>query len=253
MPTYYPSIPQDLAEWAMKQPLFWTASAPRAGQHINLSPKGYATFTVLAPNLAAYLDHTGSGAETAAHLYENGRITIAWASFDKSPRIMRLWCRGTVVELGSRKFEDVLGKMREVQKRLGMELGYGESLDGVRAIMLLEVFRCGTSCGYGVPVFEGSFAERPTMDRFSTKLTERGELGKYRTDWNVRSHDGCVGLREARRAKGEWLIVGDLAAWIKMMWGLRDAVLVGIVLGVLSMLLLGRTEAMGGVRALMRL
>ncbi|KZO96625.1 pyridoxamine phosphate oxidase family protein [Calocera viscosa TUFC12733] len=252
MAPYSPSIPEDLAEWAMRQPLFWTASAPRAGKHINLSPKGYATFTVLGPNLAAYLDQTGSGAETAAHLHENGRITIGWCSYDKSPRIMRIWCKGRVLELGTTEFEDVVGKMREVQKRLGVELGHGENLGGVRAIVLLEVFKCGTSCGYGVPVLNGSFTERPALDKWSSRMVQRGELTKYRTDWNVRSLDGLTGLRQARREKGEWLIVGDVVAWLKMMWGLRDAVLFGIVLGVLVVLLLGRIQAMGWVKTLVR-
>jgi len=255
MPTYYPSIPDELAEWAMRQPLFWTASAPRAGKHINLSPKGYATFTVLGPNLAAYLDHTGSGAETAAHLYErgNGRITIGWCSYDRSPRIMRIWCTGRVLELGTREFDSTMGRMREVQKHLGVDMGYGESVEGVRAIVLLEVFKCGTSCGYGVPVFDGTFAERPTMDNFASKMVAKSALTKYRADWNVRSHDGLTGLRQARKEKGEWLVVGDLVAWGKMMWGLRDAVLVGVVLGVLLMLLVGRVLTVGGLVALVRL
>ncbi|EJU04587.1 hypothetical protein DACRYDRAFT_75451 [Dacryopinax primogenitus] len=251
MPTYYPSIPEELGEWAMRQPLFWVASAPRAGQHINLSPKGYATFAVLGPNLAAYLDHTGSGAETAAHLYENGRITLGWCSFEKGPRIMRIWCKGRVVEVQTKEFDDLMRKIKAVQKRLGVDLGYGEQADGVRAIVVLEVFRCGTSCGYGVPLFDGTFSERPTMDDFVTKLVAKNGLTKYRTEWNVRSHDGLTGLRQARREGGKWLPLGEMVAWMRMMWGLRDAVLLGIVLGVLGMVLLGKVQAMGGLRALM--
>src|SRR3954452_12005867 len=113
MPKFYDSIPDHLADWASKQPVFFTASAPLVGKHVNISPKGLpsATFTIFSPNTAAYVDATGSGAETISHLYENGRVTIMFCSFGESPRIMRFFCKGRVVEWDRPEFESLLSKM----------------------------------------------------------------------------------------------------------------------------------------------
>ena len=83
---------------ALSQKLFFTASAPSYGQHVNISPKGLpsSTFCIFGPNNAGYVDATGSGSETISHVYENGRITIMFCSFAKSPRILRFFCRYAV-------------------------------------------------------------------------------------------------------------------------------------------------------------
>src|SRR4051812_46694850 len=95
-----PSLTPALTTWAMAQPVFFIASAPRHGRHINVSPKGMpaASLAILSPMLLAYVDHTGSGCETIAHLYENGRATVMWMSVGPNPRILRLFCTGEVVE-----------------------------------------------------------------------------------------------------------------------------------------------------------
>lgn len=100
MPKFYDSISNHLADWAMRQPVFFTASAPLIGRHVNISPKGMpsATMKILSPNSLAYIDATGSGSETIAHIYENGRVTIMFCSFGATPRIMRFFCTGRVVE-----------------------------------------------------------------------------------------------------------------------------------------------------------
>ena len=132
MPSYYDSISDDLRDWALSQPLFFTASAPLTGAHINVSPKGLpaATLSVLNPNFVAYVDATGSGVETISHVYENGRVTIMFCGFGKSPKIMRWFCRGRVVERGEEEgeFEDWLMKM-------------GKDLPGARAVILLDVWK----------------------------------------------------------------------------------------------------------------
>ncbi|KZF19481.1 hypothetical protein L228DRAFT_251075, partial [Xylona heveae TC161] len=118
MPTFYPSISSNLADWALNQPLFFTASAPLAGRHVNISPKGHprSTFRILDENHAAYIDATGSGSETISHAYEpgNGRVTIMFCSFGASPRIMRFFCNASVVEW------DQGSRWDDAVKRFGM-------------------------------------------------------------------------------------------------------------------------------------
>ena len=116
---------------ALDQQVFFTASAPLTGKHVNISPKGLpsSTFSIFDPNHAAYVDATGSGSETISHVYENGRITIMFCSFAKSPRIMRFFCMGKVVEWDDVRFGQLL-------KRMGKE-----RIEGARAVILLDVFK----------------------------------------------------------------------------------------------------------------
>lgn len=116
---------------ALKQQVFFTASAPLAGKHVNISPKGLpsSTFSIFDPNHAAYVDATGSGNETISHLYENGRITIMFCSFASAPRIMRFFCWGKVIEWDQPEFEGLIGKMGK------------EKILGARAVILLDVFK----------------------------------------------------------------------------------------------------------------
>jgi hypothetical protein len=113
MPKFYPSITPDLHDWALRQSIFFVASAPLRGKHINLSPKGLpdASFAILGPNEAAYIDATGSGNETICHLRENGRITILFCSFDAAPRILRFFCTGSVIEWDQPEFHTYLERM----------------------------------------------------------------------------------------------------------------------------------------------
>ena len=115
---------------ALAQQIFFTASAPLTGKHVNISPKGLpsSTFSIFDPNHAAYVDATGSGSETISHVYENGRVTIMFCSFATSPRIMRFFCKGRVVEWDAPGFEGLLRKM-----------GKGR-IEGARAVILLDIF-----------------------------------------------------------------------------------------------------------------
>lgn len=131
MPKFYSSISDDLADWAMRQPVFFIASAPLTGDHVNISPKGLpsATLKILSPNSLAYIDATGSGSETIAHIYENGRATIMFCSFGATPRIMRFFCKGRVVEWDQPEFEVLLEKMGKAR------------IPSARAVILLDVFK----------------------------------------------------------------------------------------------------------------
>ena len=104
----FDGIDERLAEWIAAQPLFFVATAPMSADgHVNCSPKGLpGTFAVLDENEVAYLDLTGSGAETIAHVKENGRIVIMFCAFTKRPRIVRLHGTARVVEAGSAEFSE---------------------------------------------------------------------------------------------------------------------------------------------------
>src|SRR5258708_35158967 len=103
MGTAYPALDERLVRFIASQPVFFVATAPcldaaGGGGHVNVSPKGYRdTFAVLDPLTVAYLDLTGSGAETIAHVRQNGRITIMFCSFDRTPKILRIYGTGRAV------------------------------------------------------------------------------------------------------------------------------------------------------------
>lgn len=131
MGKFYASISDDLRDWALRQQVFFVASAPLRGRHVNLSPKGLpdSCFAILNPNEVAYIDSTGSGCETISHVRENGRITVMFCSFGASPRIMRFFCTGTVIEWDQPEFLEYSQRMGKPQ------------IVGARAIIKLDVFK----------------------------------------------------------------------------------------------------------------
>jgi hypothetical protein len=261
MPKFYPSLTPDLTAWLTSQPVFFTATAPTHGKHINLSPKGHpsATFRVLSPTTAAYLDATGSGAETIAHIYENGRVTIMFTSFATSPRILRLFCRARVVEVGAAGFGEALAWFGGGGGGGGSSEGKGASagvLDGSRAVVVLQILKVQTSCGYGVPVLVtggedgggggAGLEDRETLGRWAEKKVGDGEMVEYRAEWNSASLDGLPGLRAARRAKGEKALwVGNAKAWVRRVGQEWDGLIVGAVVGLGAGLLIPRIVLYG--------
>ncbi|KAL4946769.1 hypothetical protein BDV06DRAFT_208420 [Aspergillus oleicola] len=216
MPKFYQTISPDLRDWALKQKVFFTASAPLSGQHINLSPKGLpdASFAILGQNEAAYVDATGSGGETISHLRENGRITIMFCSFDAAPRIMRFFCTGSVIEWSDPEFNQYL-------ERMG-----GKNLIGARAIIRLNVFKVQTSCGFGVPQLALStdpetnepkpyLQDRKTLSNWAGKVVEAGGIRSYQSEWNSRSLDGLPGLRTALQDSGQSVQLAKLSNWTR--------------------------------------
>ena len=167
----YPSIPPHLAEFALSQPIFFTGSAPTYGAHVNLSPKGLpaATFSIINPNLCAYIDSTGSGAETIAHIYENGRVTIMFCSFGLSPMIMRLFCKGKVVEWDQPEFAEWTRRMRKPID----DDGHG-AFKGARAIIVLEVWKARISSRLSRITLLTPTLYRPNRLAASASLTSPG-------------------------------------------------------------------------------
>ncbi|KAI9795394.1 MAG: hypothetical protein M1833_007182 [Piccolia ochrophora] len=233
MVKFYDSITDELRDWCLEQPVFFTASAPLSGKHINVSPKGLpsATFTIFDPNHAAYVDTTGSGSETISHVYENGRVTIMFCSFETMPRIMRLFCQGSVVEWDQPQFEPLLRRMGK------------QRIDGARAVVLLEVFKAQTSCGYGVPLLdknppsESRFEDRKTMKHWAANMMEKNKLQSYQTQSNARSLDGLPSLRAARKDRGEWLLLEDATARLRRIAAQREGFVAGVLFAALLMIL----------------
>jgi hypothetical protein len=176
-------IDDRLAGWMLDQHVFFVGTAPLDGAgHVNVSPKGIAgSFAVLGPRSVAYLDRTGSGVETIAHLRENGRIVVMFCAFDGPPKIVRLHGRGDVVEPGDPGFDELAARFPSAGAR------------GVRSIITVAVDRISDSCGFGVPVMEYQ-GDRETMDRWVSGKSD-AELAAYRRDKNAASIDGLPGVR----------------------------------------------------------
>ena len=167
-------ITPDLQEFIEAQPVFFVGSAPLAADgHVNLSPKGLDSFRVLSPGRVAYLDLTGSGNETSAHLTENGRITFMFCAFSGPPRILRLYGRGTVILPSGPEWPALAGLF--------------PTFPGTRQIIAADIHRVQTSCGFGVPVMK-TIEQRDTLVRWAVAKGE--QLSEYRQNKNARSIDG---------------------------------------------------------------
>lgn len=177
MAKFYEAIGDDLRAFIEAQRLFFVATAPvGADGHVNVSPKGLDGFRVLGPNRVAYIDLTGSGNETSAHLRQNGRITFMFCAFEGPPKILRLYGRGETVLPGDPRW----ATLRPL---------FGEE-PGARQIVAVEVERVQTSCGFGVPLYDYA-GERETLVRWAEAKGDDG-LATYRAEKNARSIDDLV-------------------------------------------------------------
>ena len=168
-------IDDALSDWIGRQHVFFVATAPlSADGHVNLSPKGLDTFRLLTPTRLAYLDLTGSGNETAAHVAENARITIMFCSFTGGPMILRLYGRGRVVLKGTPEWEELAPRFPEYLS--------------TRQIIVADIDRVQTSCGFGVPTME-LVGERDALVYWAEKKGADG-LAAYRREKNTTSIDG---------------------------------------------------------------
>ncbi len=177
MATDYEAISEEQRAFIEAQHLFFVASAPLSGEgHVNMSPKGLDSFRVLGPNRVAYLDLTGSGNETSAHLQENGRITFMFCAFDRPPTILRLYGRGRAVLPGDAEWSELAPHF---VAHLSM-----------RQIIVAEISLVKSSCGYAVP-FMTFAGDRDTLDRW-TESKGPEALDDYRRAKNARSIDGLA-------------------------------------------------------------
>lgn len=173
MAKFYAELTPTLQDFMQEQQIFFTASALAQGR-INLSPKGMHTFRCFGPTQVAYLDLTGSGNETSAHLTANGRLTIMFCSFVGEPLILRLYGQGEVIRPRDRTWSGWLESFNE--------------LPGTRQIIILHIESVQTSCGFGVPLYEYQ-GDRDQLTQWATQKGTAG-LQQYQRQKNQVSIDG---------------------------------------------------------------
>jgi predicted pyridoxine 5'-phosphate oxidase superfamily flavin-nucleotide-binding protein len=184
----YESIDERLRAFIEAQPVFFVATAPDSGGHVNVSPKGYRdTFAVLDERTVAYLDLYGSGAETIAHLRDNGRITIMFCSFGRQPKVLRLYGTGRVIRPDDAEWDGLIGR-------------FGAGHAGTRAMVVVDVARIGDSCGYSVPYMELA-GERGLLDDQHGRRSPGEWVPRVRR--NATSIDGLPALEPDHPAPGQ--------------------------------------------------
>jgi hypothetical protein len=174
-----PGIDASLAGWIGKQHVFFVGTAPLSPDgHVNVSPKGGDCFRILGEREVAYLDFTGSGAETAAHVRENGRIVVMFCAFEGKPEIVRLHGHAELIDLDHADFPALAAL-------------FPPNL-GARAVFRIKLDRVSTSCGFAVPLMDYR-DDRKTLDKWAEAKGPEA-LEKYRRQKNERSIDGLPAL-----------------------------------------------------------
>ncbi|ETK34283.1 pyridoxamine 5'-phosphate oxidase family protein [Microbispora sp. ATCC PTA-5024] len=175
----YDRLTDRLREFISAQPVYFVATAPDQGGHVNVSPKGYPdTFTVIDDTTVAYLDLDGSGVETIAHIRDNGRVTVMFCAFDGPPNIVRLYGTGRVVTPADPDFAVLI-------PRFGPH-------PGVRSIIVVSCDRISDSCGFSVP-FMSYEKDRTLLDEWAGRKDVQQKRA-YRARHNRESIDGLAAL-----------------------------------------------------------
>jgi hypothetical protein len=178
MAKWYTEITEHIQAFIAEQQMFFVASAALSAEgHVNLSPKGLDSFRVLGPNQVAYLDMTGSGNETSAHLLENGRITLMFCAFKGAPNIVRLYGKGHVVRPQDAEWE-------------GLAANFSTFYPGTRQMIFADIDKVQTSCGYAVPLYEYQ-GQRDTLIRWAETKGDDG-IVDYWQEKNACSMDGLA-------------------------------------------------------------
>ena len=173
MAEQFEALTEKHIEFIQAQHLFFVGTAGAEG-FVNVSPKGMDSFRVLDPSSVAWLNLTGSGNETAAHVLENGRMTVMFCSFDKQPLILRLYGKATAVHPRDNDWAALEGQF--------------PSYTGTRQIFRLQLDMVQTSCGYAVPFYE-LVGERPTLKKWADNRGRDG-VEAYWEEKNTTSLDG---------------------------------------------------------------
>lgn len=163
--------------------MFFVATAPSGDDgRVNLSPKGYDSFRILDETHVAYLDLMGSGAETIAHVKQNGRISFMFCAFEGKPNIVRFYGKGSVVLPGDDRWDELAGLFEDVR-----------STDAVvRSVIVAEIDRTSNSCGYAVPFMDFVEARSKLMDYGEGRSDEAN--ASYMAEHNAVSIDGIPAL-----------------------------------------------------------
>jgi hypothetical protein len=183
MAKIYSDIGERIADFIREQRVFFVGTAPLAGDgHVNISPKGLDSFRVLGPNRVAYLDLVGSGIETVSHLRENGRLVLMFCAFEGSPKIVRLYGRGSVVEPGDAEWQELLAHF--------------PPYPNARSVIVADIERVSDSCGFGVPLYRYQ-GDRSQLRDWAQRKGADGLLA-YKGEHNRASIDGLPGLLRPR-------------------------------------------------------
>ena len=175
----YKEIDRKSANWIEEQRMFFVATAPISGEGlVNLSPKGLDSFRILDPHTVAYLDLTGSGIETIAHVKENARITIMFCSFEGPPKILRIYGQGEIIEKSNPRFSTLISKFIKFKS--------------ARAIIVINIKRVANSCGFGIPIYHFQ-QQRDTLINWAENKGEKG-INAYHKEHNEQSLDKLKGL-----------------------------------------------------------
>jgi len=187
MGQFFDEIPENVLEWLKKQEMFWVATAPLSAEgHVHVSPKGIKdTIHAISKNKFWYEDLSGSGAETIAHLRDNPRITILFHAFEGPPRVCRLFGKGTFHEYGSEDYSKYIPD--------------GTRLPGSRAVIVIDIHKVGTSCGYAVPFYQFLSHRSQLLDVFDgrEKPDSKFFLPRYWVEKNAKSMDGMPSVLDA--------------------------------------------------------
>ena len=186
MAKMFASLTSEHQAFILRQHIFFTASAASTG-HVNVSPKDVASLRIIGASRVAYLDQTGSGNETAAHLLADGRLTLMFCSFEGAPLILRLYGRGRVLLRGGDEYNTWLNTVFDSIEHVG-----------TRQIIILELERVQTSCGYGVPLYS-YVDERQTLRRWAEAKGDDG----IREYWRTRNAESIDGLPTPSGVSGE--------------------------------------------------
>lgn len=180
MSKVFPALDDALVDFIRAQRMFFVATAPSGAEgHVNLSPKGLDSFRILSPTAVGYVDFIGSGAETIAHLRDNGRIVLMFCAFEGTPKILRLYGKGQVIEKTDAEFADISPSFPHSPM--------------TRAIIRVDVTRIADSCGFAVPLFEFKGDRAQLTDWADRKGPEK--LEEYQRTRNAVSIDGLPALR----------------------------------------------------------
>lgn len=178
----FEEITDQMRQLIEDQVMFFVATAPSVAGHVNVSPKGYDTLRVLSRKQVAYLDLTGSGSETIAHIRDNGRVTLMFCSFGDTPNIVRLYGNGRVCTHDDPDFEQ-LSRAFDTSP---------VDPSRARSVISVDIHRTSTSCGYSVPHMEYA-GDRRRLVEWTEKRSDE-ELAAYRETRNSVSIDGLPAL-----------------------------------------------------------
>ena len=193
----YDGIDERWREWIAAQPMFFVGTAPlSADGHVNVSPKGpIGSLAVIDDHTVAYLDVIGSGAETVAHLRENGRIVLMFCAFQGPPRILRLHGRGQIVLPEDPRFAELLS---------AFDFDSPSVEEARRSIVVVHVDRISDSCGYGVPLmaYEGERVHHRKSAAKRVRTMGADGYQRFARERNAESIDGLPAFSGAAPLEG---------------------------------------------------